>query len=148
MAAPPRRAWLTQKSTPLSSQMPILTRVLTATRYESRAAWTLVTETFLREVRRGTITSLHATWLVRCGRTRQGGSSSCRELQAWCGLRRRCYSLLYVINTHAATRVYTKCASKKTVFLSEIKSWYFCLFSRAKSTILGVLVGFCWPIDR
>jgi hypothetical protein len=35
----------------------------------------------------------------------------------------------------------TKCASKKSVFFSKIKNWYFCLFFRANLTVLGVLVG-------
>jgi hypothetical protein len=49
----------------------------------------------------------------------------------------------YIIRPRAAApaREVKKCASKKSVFLSKIKNWYFCLFFRAKPTVLGVLVG-------
>jgi hypothetical protein len=42
---------------------------------------------------------------------------------------------------HNEGREVTKCASKKSVFLSKIKNRNFCLFFRANLTVLGVLVG-------
>jgi hypothetical protein len=40
-----------------------------------------------------------------------------------------------------------KCASKKSVFFSKIKNWYFCLFFRARKTnSFRRPGGFCWPI--